>query len=275
MCKISILMGIYNCEDTLPRAIDSVINQTYTEWELILCDDASTDNTYGIAQKYRDRYPEKIILIQNECNMRLAATLNHCLEYATGKYVSRMDGDDEILPERFEKQVEYLEDHPEIDLVGTAVLRINNEKRFLLGSVENPDRFSMRRKPPFHHATILTYKYVYDRLGGYTVAERTRRAEDQDLWFRFYREGFKGDNLKDALYIIYETDANIKRRKFSDRWLTLQVQINGFKMLGYPKRWLIRPLIECLVKSLTPFWAQKTYRAFIHSKSERQIRKEK
>ena len=70
--KISILMGIYNCENTLEDAIESILRQTYQNWELIMCDDGSSDNTYQVALEYRDRYPEKIIVIQNEKNMRLA-----------------------------------------------------------------------------------------------------------------------------------------------------------------------------------------------------------
>ena len=262
-------MGIYNCADTLPRAIDSIINQTYTNWELILCDDGSTDDTYLIAQQYKERYSDKIILIKNKENIRLAATLNHCLEYATGKYVSRMDGDDESTPDRFEKQVRYLEQHPEVDLVGTAVMRVNNGKEFLLDSVDNPNRYTLRNRPPFHHATILTYKYVYDKVGGYTVAERTRRAEDLDLWFKFYREEFEGANLKDVLYIVYENEDSIRRRKVSDRWLTFQVQVKGFRMLNYPKWWLIKPFFGRLIRSLAPFWVQKLYRQYLHTKSEK------
>ena len=103
--KVSILMGIYNCADTLSDAIDSIIKQTYVNWELILCDDGSQDDTYQVALKYQEKYPDKIILLKNKKNIRLAASLNRCAQYATGEYVARMDGDDLSLPNRFEKQV--------------------------------------------------------------------------------------------------------------------------------------------------------------------------
>ena len=79
--EISILMGIYNCAGTLNEAIDSIITQTCKSWELILCDDGSSDNTYSIAKEYAERYPNKIILIKNSKNMGLNYTLNHCLKY--------------------------------------------------------------------------------------------------------------------------------------------------------------------------------------------------
>lgn len=91
-------MGIYNCAETLPEAIDSVLTQTFSDWQLILCDDGSKDNTYGIAKEYQGRFPEKILLLQNEQNMGLNHTLNRCLQVASGEYVARMDGDDISLP---------------------------------------------------------------------------------------------------------------------------------------------------------------------------------
>ena len=123
MDKISILMGIYNCADTLSRAIDSIVNQTYTNWELILCDDGSVDSTYEIAKQYQNKYPDKIVLLKNEKNIQLAATLNHCLEYATGKYISRMDGDDESTPDRFEKQA--------LTIAASEPVRINSLEALL------------------------------------------------------------------------------------------------------------------------------------------------
>lgn len=105
-------MGIYNCAPTLSEAIDSIVNQTYDNWELIMCDDGSTDDTYRIAESYRQKYPDKVKLIRNRHNSGLNITLNHCLEYAKGEYIARMDGDDISLPQRFEKEFNFLETHP-------------------------------------------------------------------------------------------------------------------------------------------------------------------
>ena len=117
MKKVSVIMGIYNCGPTLQEAIDSILAQTYSNWELILCDDGSGDNTYAIADEYRRKYPDRIVLLRNESNTGLNHTLNRCLEVATGDYVARMDGDDISLPDRFEKQVMFLDAHPEYTIV--------------------------------------------------------------------------------------------------------------------------------------------------------------
>lgn len=259
--KVSVIMGIYNCSDYLPYAIDSIISQTYSDWELILCDDASTDNTYEVADQYRQKYPNKIIILKNENNSKLSYTLNRCLEYATGKYIARMDGDDKCLPERFERQIAFLKEHPDIDLVGTSMQCFDDSGLGRINySVESPDYYTLSRALPFHHATIMTYKYVYDKLGGYTVSSRTVRGQDYDLWFRFYHEGFKGDNLSEPLYLVREDANAIRRRKVKYRINGMKTTIYGYRLLGYPWWWAIRPISKSLLKCVIPASLMELYR---------------
>ena len=254
-------MGIYNCAETLPDAISSIINQTYTNWQLIMCDDCSTDGTYSVAESYVKQYPDKMVLVKNEQNMRLAYSLNHCLLYADGELVARMDGDDLCAPDRFEKQVRFLDEHPDIQLVGTAMQRFDKDGYHdIVYGVEHPDRFSLRRHTPFCHATIMTYKYVYDKLQGYTVAERTKRGQDYDLWFRFYAEGFSGENLKDPLYYVREDKNAVRRRTAKVRINSYKTTRIGFRLLGYPKWWIIEPTVTLIVKCLTPYFVIDIYR---------------
>ena len=261
--KISVIMAVYNCVDYLPEAIESILNQTYTNWELILCDDASTDGTYEVAQKYYRRYPEKIILIRNKINSKLPFSLNRCLEHASGKYIARMDGDDKCLPERFEYQISYLKEHPEFDLVGTAMQRFNEPELGIINySIDNPDYFTLRKHIPFHHATILTYKKVYDKLGGYTVSKRTERGQDYDLWFRFYHEGFKGNNLREPLYLVREDNNAIRRRSAKVRINGIKTTLIGFRLLGYPWWWAIKPITVSLLKCVVPFRIVDLYREY-------------
>lgn len=257
--KISILMGIYNCAKTLPAAIDSILAQTYDNWELILCDDCSTDETYSVAEQYQNAHPDKIVLLKNEVNSRLAFTLNHCLENATGEYVARMDGDDISLPERFEKQLAFLKENPDVVLVGTAMQRFSDDGT--LGAIaycpKRPDRFTPHKQLAFNHATILAYKWVYDKLGGYTVCPRTVRGQDRDLWYRFLSAGFQGANLQEPLYMVREDVDAIKRRTVKDRWISYQTTVYGYKLLHYPWYWYIKPtlgLAKCLVPVKGVLW---------------------
>ena len=263
--KISVIMGIYNCADTLPFAIESILKQTYENWELILCDDCSTDGrTYELAKQYEAQYPQKIIVIRNQCNKKLAYSLNQCLKKATGTYVARMDADDLSVPTRFERQVDYLEKHPDVNLVGCSMQRFNREQGNIdvIYKPEHPDKYTMRYDLPFNHATIMTYKYVYERLGGYTVSKRTERGQDYDLWFRFFKEGFSGDNLTEPLYRVLEDKAAIRRRTAKVRFRTLQTTYYGFRLLNFPSWWLLRPTIITIMKSLTPYFIIDRYRCF-------------
>lgn len=258
---ISIIMAVYNCASTVEEAIDSIISQTYTNWEFIICDDCSTDNTLEIVREYEKKYPGKFKVIQNDVNSKLSFSLNHCLKYADGEFIARMDGDDISRPDRFEKQVKYLREHPDVDLVSTLVQRFEGNKLAdIIKKPEFPDKYTQRYQVAFNHATIMTYKYVYDKCGGYTVSKRTVRAQDYDLWFRFFYHGFKGVNMQEALYLMREDMNAIKRRTIKVRFHAYRTTIKGFRLLKYPIRWYVKPTITFLVKSLTPNFIVYKYR---------------
>lgn len=206
--KVSVIMSCYNCSKTLEKAIDSILAQTYTNWVMICCDDGSKDNTLNILKEYQRRYPDKFVIIKNERNKKLPYSLNHCLKYVKTELIARMDADDWSMPERFEKQVTFLCEHPEYDLVGTGVqVFADNEILTTIIQPLVPVPEDMLHCNCFSHATIMTYKRVYDALGGYTFDADVERCEDLDLWSRFFEAGFHGYNLPDGLYTILEDDA--------------------------------------------------------------------
>lgn len=245
--EISVLMAVYNCADTIRQSIDSVLSQTYTNWRMIICDDCSTDGTKVIIMDYASKYPDKFVIIQNEKNSKLAFSLNHCLEYAEGEFSARMDGDDYIAPDRFEKQVTYLRSHPGIDLVSTWMQAFNDNG---LGRVikykEFPDKTELRRGPCFAHATIMMYTRVYKELGGYTVSPRTVRSQDYDLWFRFFANSFKGANYQEALYFVREDENAFLRRKPRLYLWAMVTRWTGFRLVKMPLRyypWVLSPIV--------------------------------
>ncbi|AEP88340.1 glycosyltransferase EpsE [Bacillus spizizenii] len=214
--KVSVIMGIYNCERTLAESIESILSQSYKNWELIMCDDASTDGTLRIAKQYAAHYSDRIKLIQNKTNKRLAASLNHCLSHATGEYIARQDGDDFSFPRRLEKQVAFLEKHHHYQVVGTGMLVFDEcgvRGTRILPSVPEPG--IMAKGTPFCHGTIMMRASAYRTLKGYRSVRRTRRMEDIDLWLRFFEEGFRGYNLQEALYKVREDSDAFKRRSFT------------------------------------------------------------
>lgn len=268
--KISIIMSVYNCEDTLEQAIDSIVEQTYTNWEFIICNDCSKDHTQEILDRYFEKYPQKFILLRNDENKRLAFSLNRCLEYATGEYIARMDGDDYCASDRFEKQIDFLKKNPKVDLVGTAMRRFNQEGMAdIVFKPQFVDKNTMKSGIPFNHATILTYRRVYEKLNGYTVAERTMRAQDYDLWFRFFFEGFSGRNLQEALYFVREDMNAICRRTFKVRWNAFKTTRIGYKLLGFSKLLLLKAFLIMILKSLIPYRLMAWYRGYQKRKTER------
>lgn len=251
--KVSIIMGIYNCEKTLSESIESILNQTYDNWELIMCDDCSQDKTYDIANKYRKIYPEKIKLIRNDRNLSLGPTLNRCLNYVTGEYVARHDGDDLYIKDKLEKQVEFLEDNKEIDLVGTGMKMFDENgfygERFLK---ENPESTDLMKGTPFAHATILAKTKVYRELDGYSESIDRKGVEDYDLWFRFFQKGFKGYNLNELLYEVREDREAYKRKNINRRMNEIKTMLYGRKSLklGFKYNlYILKPIITIILPS--------------------------
>lgn len=245
--KISVIMATYNCEKTVEKAIDSILAQTYENWVMIICDDGSADGTLEILRRYEREYPGKFVIIQNEENKKLPYSLNHCLQYVQTDLVARMDGDDWSTPDRFEKQVAFLKEHPEYDLVGTGVTFFDGEKKIgNLIKVPVPTPETMLKDNAFSHATILTYKRVYDALGGYSLDPTVERVEDVDLWCRFLAAGFKGYNLPDELYVILEDVHAAKRRTFRARLNSARTRHRGYKLMGF-KGWICwKPYVSVL-----------------------------
>lgn len=256
--KVSVIMGVFNCEKTLREAVDSIQRQTYSNWELILWDDGSTDGTYEIAIQYAAEDPARIRVFHDGQNRRLSHALNECLHHATGELIARMDGDDLSHPERLEKQVRYLQEHPEIDLVGTQMMRFDeNGSVGILRAPLLPKPEMLRGGTPIHHATILTYKAVYETLGGYAESKTVEGVEDVDLWFRFFEQGFKAATLDEVLYDVRINRDALKRRTLGRRIRSIRTRSAGYKRLGFPKRWLISPACVLLLKGLAPMWVKR------------------
>lgn len=268
--QISVIMGIYNCADTLPAAIESVLTQTFTEWELIMCDDGSTDQTLKIANRYAQKYPGKIIVIKNEKNRGLNYTLNHCLKYARGKYIARMDGDDLSLPKRFEKEVDFLDSHPEYAIVSTPMIFFDEYGDW--GSskaLEKPQLKDFANHAPFHcHAPCMIRKEAYLAVGGYTVDKRLLRFEDCYLWYKLYAAGYRGYNLQEPMYKMRDDRDAYHRRTPSARMRGVYVQWIGFRLIKMPLRYYPYIVVELLKDLLIILMPEKLY-TFMHKRKQR------
>lgn len=244
---VSIIMGVYNGASTLAEALDSIIRQTYKDWELIVCDDCSTDGSLEILEQY-EKKDARIKVIKNVNNRGLAASLNHCLEYVRGKYIARMDCDDMSVETRLQVQVSFLEDNQEYDLVGTYMQAfaggITGE---IIKTKLNPTKYDLPKGAPFAHATILMRTDVMKKLKGYCVSRYTQRTEDVDLWYRFFAEGFNGTNIPDPLYLVRIDEDAYKRRKLKYMLHAAYIMWYGCDLVKLPfyyKGYCIKPILS-------------------------------
>jgi glycosyltransferase involved in cell wall biosynthesis len=182
---VSIVMGVFNEEKLIARALKSIINQTYIDWELIVVDDGSTDSSREIIKSYASQ-DNRIILVENKTNLGLAASLNSGISIARGKYIARMDADDESLPHRLERQTAFLDLNPNVDVLGTAAVYIDSRghtiKKVFLAEWHEDILARMLRTCPVIHPSVMMRREFIEMMGGYDNS--TRRAEDHDLWLR-------------------------------------------------------------------------------------------
>ena len=245
--KISVIMGIYNCAETLQEALDCIVNQSYTNWEVIMCDDGSTDNTAEIAQQYIIRYPGKFLLLKNEVNEGLNYTLNKCLKAAQGDYIARMDGDDLCDSERFRKEVEVLEQNPQIAIVSTDMLFFDEKGIWGRTHVRQfPTKNSFLKGTPFCHAACMVRREAYVRIGGYSISPKLLRVEDYHLWVKMYEKGYRGMNILEPLYSMRDDRNAQGRRKFKYRLNEAYVKayaIHHLNIPAYGYLYCLRPLL--------------------------------
>ena len=252
MPKISVIMGIFNGADTLDEAIDSICKQTFDDWELIICDDGSTDSSIKKLTEWCNR-DKRIKLIKNMINKGLAATLNHCLEYSLGDYIARMDDDDISYPERFAEQVKFLDNHPEYAFVSSVVDCFDGKLivRNRFWRKEEPQKKDFLSGTQFVHPATMFRRESLLKIGGYREGRITRRTEDYDLFMRLYAVGFKGYNIQKPL-LRYTVNVEGMRKKSLYRYRLDEARVRywGFKELGLLPKGLIyvlRPLVVGLI----------------------------
>ena len=270
MAKVSIIMGIYNCDQTLSEALDSITSQTFRDWQLIMCDDGSTDNTYPIAEEYAKKHDEKVILLKNNENIGLNKTLNRCLEKANGDYIARMDGDDISLPTRLEKEVDFLDNNPAYAIVSTPMILFDENGDFGQNClIEKPSKRDFVRHSPVHcHGSCMIRRDAYLDVGGYTEDIRMLRFEDVNLWYKLYAKGHIGVNLSEPLYKMRDDRAAARRRSLKSRLSGAYVMYNGFRLFKFPwymYGYVVLDFMMHLVKGIMP---EKIY-SFLHKKAKK------
>lgn len=189
---VSVILPVYNCQNYVLEAVQSILNQTYKNFELIIIDDCSTDNTHSIIQKIDD---SRIQIVRKVKNSGYTDSLNIGINISKGKYIARMDGDDISLPNRFEKQLEILEKNPEIILCGTAIQILNSNTILSHPSIHEEILVKLCFGTSFYHPTVMIRKEV---LIANNYNSKFEPAEDYELWTRLAFLG-KFHNINEVL----------------------------------------------------------------------------
>ncbi len=196
MAQVSVLLNVYNEEKYLAQCIESVLNQTLKEFELVVVNDGSTDRTLEIVRHYMGQ-DRRIVLVNLETNVGRAGAINIALEHARGELIAKLDGDDFFYPNKLRKQVDYLERHRDCFLVASGVDMVDENSRRMLTvkplktSKAIADRLLM--KNTLFHSTILF------RNAGIKYREKFLYAQDYDLYLQILARGERIDALQDVL----------------------------------------------------------------------------
>jgi glycosyltransferase EpsE len=264
MTRITVVIPACDAAGYLDKCLGSIENQTIQDWEIVACDDASVDSTWEILNDWANK-DKRIRLLRNETRLRAAAARNRCLEVAAGEFIALQDADDYSAPERFARELEFLESHPEYAFAGPAMACFDERgvwQKLVQKAV--PSRWDFVLRPPFNHAAVMFRKAALDAVGGYRVAPETVRGQDLDLFMRLYAAGFRGYNLPDTLYYYREDRANFNRRKYRYRIDEAKIRFRGYRAMGIMP-WAFPGVLKPLVVGLIPTQFMKRIKRLVYS----------
>jgi len=262
--RISVVMSVYNGAKYLHYALHSIVNQTYKNFEFIIIDDGSTDETWNILNKCCD---DRLKLIRRNKNEGLVSGLNRGIEEARGEYIARMDADDIALPKRFETQVNFLDHNDKVVALGTRAIRINDKGRIIndIVSINDPKRVRLyleRGFNPMIHSSIMMRKKIVRELGGYRDA--FKHAEDYDLWLRMLG---LGDicNLRDRLMLYRSNISGIRLNNIIDSCHSHAYAFDCFQRRVRNEKEINREdfVASCDVKGLEVYWLWNAVREML------------
>jgi len=251
---VSVIMAVYNIgqQEILDSAIKSIIQQDMSDWELLICDDASTDQTPMWLQHWAER-DSRIRIFRNEKNMKVAGARNRCIREAKGEFIAVMDADDMCGKNRLRVQKAFLETRDEYAFVGVkgeCFREVSGDMNKIYWFCKAPEPKDFLMTLPFVHASIMFRKSELLRVNGYAETRCVQRSEDYDMLLRMYAQEMRGVNIADAVYYIREDENTYRRRKYRYRFIEALVKLKGFSRLGLMPvalPYAIKPLIVGLI----------------------------
>jgi len=261
--KITVLMPVYNCELYIRESIESILNQTFDDFEFLIIDDASTDKTLDIIKTYDDK---RIKVIKKTSNTGLTNSLNYGLSIAKGEYIARMDGDDISLIERFAKQVFFLDRNPDTVLCGSFFKIIGTDEIITVPENHEDIKLAMLKACCIGHPTVMIRKSYLDKFSlMYDVNKEP--TEDYDFWTKLLKVG-KLYNIQEILlnYRVHDSQVS-KKRNLQQINMAIEIKINLLNNLGFVKNDYTQDLLKKVISRTTTI-SFKELNDFLDLKSE-------
>lgn len=227
---ISVVMPVKNGEKYLAKAIESVLEQTYSNFEFLIVDDGSVDNTGKIIERYR-KSDSRIKQFSLKKSGGISHAMNYAIKRAIGRYIVRADGDDICMNDRFNIQVEYMLSHPKVDVLGTYFCTFLNNNIDMCKTVPCSSTNIRDGRSPVHHPTCMIKRNIFKKFGYYN--SNYDNAEDVDLWFRWFSKNVVFDNIPKVLYKkrIHQNSVSVYKIKHQV-FLLLKINLNAIFKYG-------------------------------------------
>ncbi len=274
---VSVIMAVYNQFDdaVMKTAINSILNQTYSNLEFLIWDDGSCCEA---AEKILEleKMDSRIRVLCCDENHGLAFSLNECILRAKGKYIARMDVDDFSMPDRIEKQVEFLENNPEYSWCGTNAELFDSQG--IWGHRPYPEVPTMKdyyRFSPFVHPSVVFRADIFSEDRGYLATEETLRCEDYEIFMHLTQRGLKGYNLQEYLFRYRETRESYRKRTVKSRLNEAKTRYKLYKDMGklFPFGWIfvLRPVIAILLPAFLLEYIKRSKGVIIKNNDEEKV----
>ncbi len=251
MPRVSVITSVYNGEIYLRECVESILNQTFQDFEYIILNNGSTDRTSEILKKYTD---PRLHVVHQE-NLGISRSLNKGINLSNSDMIARLDADDYSMPHMLEKQVTFMKKHPEVVLCGSMWREMIGKKTFKQGvafiETDQAIRKSMSLFNPFSHSAVIFRKNTFIKAGGYS--ERLKYSQDYDLWLRMLALG-KARILKEELAVVRmsgqsESHKNAKKQKLEGLLIRWEAFRKFGGNLGQALYYLLKTLIGIIYPS--------------------------
>jgi len=241
---ISVVMSCHNSKKRLKTSIESILDQTYKNFEFIIIDDGSTDDTLDIIRGYSAS--DRRIKIIEKPNTGLADSLNEGIKIAKGGWIARMDADDVSFVDRFEKQIEFIKKNPEIDVLGTGAVLIspNNEiqNSILLSERHEQITKDIFKRTIIFHSSVIMKKAFFEKVGGYDT--NLLRSQDFDLWLKGIKLGHKYHNLQCVLLKYYTNNYKRMLKDVKDKFISALIITFRYRYFRKGLSWALMELFR-------------------------------